>query len=199
MVRELKCELLPWQEIPELVRRVAKKIKKANFKPDYIVGITRGGWIPSVLLSDELGVKNLLSLKIEHWGITARKDKKAHLTIPLNLNLSGKKILLVDDLTDTGESIQLALKHLKEQNSQEIKVATLIHKAHSKFIPDFYARKIEQWKWIILPWNIKEDLKNLMKNFPQQLNPSEKVIKLEEEFGIKVGRELLQDILKDDY
>ncbi len=182
----------------EFSREVARKIKKEKFKPDYIIGITRGGWIPSVLLSDELGIKNLLSIKIEHWGITAQRDKKAHLVVPLNLDLEGKKILLVDDLTDTGESIQLALKHLKEKKVREVKVAALIHKAQSKFIPDFFAQRVEQWKWIILPWNINEDIKNLMKKVSQKrLSAKEMKKKLKEEFELEIEEKLMKRVMKN--
>ena len=165
-----------------------------------IVGITRGGWIPSVLLSDELGVKDLLALKIEHWGITAKKSKKARLIVPLNLNLKGRKILVVDDLTDTGESLELALKHLKENEAEEIKVATLIHKQQSTFIPEFYVKKVEEWKWIIFPWNINEDLSNLMKKIsPKKVSLEEMKVKLKDEFEIEVDKKTIKEVMENAY
>jgi hypothetical protein len=199
MPKKFKCTLLSWEDITKLSRKVSKKIQRSNFKPDLIVGITRGGWIPSMLLSDELSIRDLLALKIEHWGITARKDKKARIKFPLDVDLTRRKVLLVDDLTDTGESIKLAISHLKNLNAKEIKVATLIHKSKAKFEPDFYARKVEKWKWIIFPWNLNEDLSNLINKILRKDKKAtiEKIkSEFKKEFGIEVEKKTLNEILE---
>lgn len=199
MPKKFKCTLLSWEKIIELSKEVSKKILQDKFRPDIIVGITRGGWIPSVLISDELGLKDLLALKIEHWGITASKDEKARVKFPLNIDLAGKKILLVDDLTDTGESIELAIEHLKELNAKEVKTATLLHKTQSSSNPDFYAKKVEKWKWITFPWNLNEDLSNLVGKILQKDKNAtlEKINhELKKEFGIEVEERKIEDILK---
>ena len=49
--------------------------------------------------------KELISIKTEHWGSTANMDGKAVLAGKTNYDMSGKKVLLVDDITDTGESL----------------------------------------------------------------------------------------------
>ncbi|MEM2918600.1 MAG: phosphoribosyltransferase [Candidatus Altiarchaeota archaeon] len=196
MVKKLNCILISWDEILEFSDIVAEKILSANFEPNVIVGITRGGWIPSMLLSDRLQVKDLLSVKIQHWGITAKKDENAKIIVPIKKNLSGKKVLLVDDLTDTGESMLLAKNHVYELNAEEVKTATLIHKEQSSFKPDFYAKKIEKWVWVILPWNIYEDLTNLISKFPEKnLSVDEIHNKLKKEFSIDVDKELIRKVM----
>lgn len=196
MVEKLNCILISWDEILEFSDIVAEKILNANFEPNIIVGITRGGWIPSMLLSDRLEVKDLLSVKIQHWGITAEKDKNAKIVVPIKKKLSGKKVLLVDDLTDTGESMLLAKNHVYELNAEEVKTATLIHKEQSTFQPDFYAKKIEKWVWVILPWNIYEDLTNLISKFPEKnLSVDEIHSKLKKEFSIDVDKDIIRKVM----
>lgn len=196
MVEKLNCILISWDEILELSDIVTEKILNANFEPNIIVGITRGGWIPSMLLSDRLQVKDLLSVRIQHWGITAEKDKNAKIVVPIKKNLSGKKVLLVDDLTDTGESMLLAKNHAYELNAKEVKTATLIHKEQSLFEPDFYAKKIEKWVWVILPWNIYEDLTNLISKFPEKnLSVDEIHSKLKKEFSIDVNKDIIRKVM----
>ena len=163
MKKNFKCELLSWEKTRELSEIVAGKIIDSGYFADTIIAITRGGWVPAMNLSDALGIKDMFSLKVEHWGITATPDKTARLMIPLNVDISKKRILLVDDLTDTGESIRVSLEYLKKLNPMDIRTATLIHKKQSKFEPDYFAEKTGDWKWIILPWNITEDLCNLVK------------------------------------
>jgi hypothetical protein len=159
---KLICELRTWEQMRGLAEDVAAEIRESGFRPDYIVAIVRGGMVPAMNLSDLLGVYDVLTLRVRHWGATAVKDKKAVLDIPLNASIAGKKILLVDDLTDTGDSIVLALENIKKLSPAEVRVATLIHKASSKVEPDYYAEKIEKWRWVIFPWNIFEDLSALI-------------------------------------
>lgn len=198
-MENFKCELISWDYARELSEAVAEKIKNSGFKPDIIIGVTRGGLVPAMNLSDLLGIKDILALKVEHWGITATKSGKAELKVPLHASIDGKRVLLVDDLTDTGESIEVSLNHLKELNPAEIKTATLLHKSQSEFIPDFYAEDREEWRWIILPWNLNEDLTNLagriLKKNPE-LNAEELRSELKKEFDLELDEKTIAWFMK---
>ena len=199
MMENFKCELISWDYARELSEIVAEKIKKSGFKPDIIIAIIRGGLVPAMNLSDLLGIKDLLALKVEHWGITATKSGKAELKVPLNASIDDKRVLLVDDLTDTGDSIKISLNHLKELNPDEIKIATLLHKSQSDFKPDFYAEDREKWRWIILPWNLNEDLSNLagriLRKNPE-MSAGEVRSEMKKEFDLDIEEETLTSLMK---
>ena len=158
---EFKCEVMDWSKFYSLSKAVAKKIKESGYKSDALIGLARGGWVLSRVLCDFLGVKDLLSIKVEHWGITASPDGEARVKYPLSVDLSGKRILVVDDITDTGESMRKAVEHIRSLCPQETRTATLRHIEGSKFTPDYYGEKIG-WRWVIFPWNYVEDLCNLV-------------------------------------
>jgi len=198
VVDNFKCRYYSWDEIWELSRILSKKIRNSNFMADIIVGIARGGLIPAVNLSDFLGIKDLISIKIEHWGITATKSKKAELRYPININLKGKNVLLVDDLTDTGDSVLIALEHLRELNPRDVKTVTLMHKSTSDFEPDFYAEKIERWIWVIFPWNFNEDVGNLIKRILKDkgaLKPKDMREELKKNFDLDVDLKDVEEVL----
>src|SRR5512137_3053938 len=131
------CKVVTWDEIDLWAKNVVKKIRASGFKPDMVVALIRGGLVPARLICDHLHLKNLFAVKVEHWGITAQADMKAKLVAGLDLDLKGKKVLVVDDITDTGESLTLCSEHLRAKGPTELKYATLLHIAHSKFEPDF--------------------------------------------------------------
>lgn len=194
------CDLRTWGDMWDLSKVVAGKIRESSYRPDFIIGITRGGWIPAVNLSDLLGVRDLLSLKVEHWGITATADKRARLKFPLKVDLEGKKVLLVDDLTDTGESLKLSLRHVKTLNPREVRTATLIHKSMSRFTPDYYAEGVREWVWIIFPWNVTEDLCNLLgKVFGkgEEVTPRKAKKRLKTEFDLRIDDGTLRDVVAE--
>ncbi|TFF96740.1 phosphoribosyltransferase [Candidatus Thorarchaeota archaeon] len=155
------CYVLDFDDIYNYAYQTALKIKKSGWRPDAIVGIARGGWVHARIQCDLLAVKELYSVKIDHWGVTATKDGKAKLTCPLTADVTGKDVLVIDDITDTGESLTMAVEHVKTCGPDEVRSATLMHIAGSKFEPDYYGVEIS-WAWEIFPWNFYEDLTALI-------------------------------------
>ncbi|MGY5853763.1 MAG: phosphoribosyltransferase [Candidatus Thorarchaeota archaeon] len=155
------CYILDFDDISNYAFQAATKIKNSGWRPEVIVGIARGGWVHARIQCDLLGIKELYSVKVDHWGVTATKDGKAKLTCPLTADVTGKKVLVVDDITDTGQSLTLAEEHIKDCGPTEVKSATLMHIVGSDFVPDFFGVEVT-WAWEIWPWNFYEDLTSLI-------------------------------------
>ncbi len=157
------CRVVPWSEIDRWSDLLAEKIRAAHHEPEVIVGLTRGGWVPSRMLADRLGTKHLAALRAQHWGVTATPSGKAEITEGLNGRLDGKKVLVVDDITDTGQSLQLAVRHVAERGPVQVESATYLHISHSTYVPTYYAEEVprESWRWFVFPWNYWEDLRTL--------------------------------------
>lgn len=199
MEEKIKCRVVLWEEIDRWAEDVASKIRKSGFKPDVVIGLTRGGWVPARILCDNLVCKNLFSIKIEHWGITAQTDMKAKLVQELNHDIAGKNVLVVDDITDTGESLILALEHLKKKNPKEIRSATLLHITHSKIEPDYYSVRVpkEEWRWFIFPWNFKEDVDNLIGKIAAKTDdPAELADLMHEIYDIKKNKNTIEKVIR---
>ncbi len=189
--------ILPnWQEIYDLAKNISDNVKKSNFYPDTIVAISRGGLVPGRLFGDFLHIKNILTIKADHWGITATKDGEAKISHSLNVDLTGKKVLLVDDITDTGKSMELAIDHVNKLNPKELKTATLYHIKGSKYTPDFYSKEIE-WVWVIFPWNYREDMVNIIKGINEKEEKNIRELKEHlKELSINVQEEELKEIVE---
>ncbi len=158
---KFECEVMDWCLFYDLSKEVARKIIDSGYEPDFVVGLARGGWVLSRVLCDFLGVKDLVSLKVEHWGVTAHPDGKARLKYPFEIDLTGRRVLVVDDITDTGESMMIAVDYVKTMNPEEVRTAALRHITGSKFTPDYYGDEIT-WRWVIFPWNYTEDMCNIV-------------------------------------
>ncbi len=193
---KINCIVKTWQEMHDIAQKTTDKIKESDFHPDVIIGLSRGGLVPSRVFCDFLHIKDCFTIKVAHWGVTATKDGKAKLTHKLDMDLSGKKVLIVDDITDTGQSMELAKNHISELNPAEIKTATLIHLNNSKYVPDFYGSE-RDWAWIIFPWNKKEDLVNLIKKILAEEEEAVEKIKesFKENFDIDIETPEVEEIL----
>jgi hypothetical protein len=156
------CYILDYDDIANYAYQTAQNIKESGWRPEAIVGVARGGWVHARIQCDLLGVKNLYSVKVDHWGVTATKDGKAKLTCPLVGDVEDMQVLVVDDITDTGESLTMAVNHVEETGKPaEVRSATLMHIAGSKFVPDYFGVEVT-WAWEIWPWNFYEDLTSLI-------------------------------------
>jgi uncharacterized protein len=187
LMNQIKCQTPTWKDMENYAKIASNKIKDSGFKPDVIIALARGGLVPARLFCDFLVMKKCYSIKVDHWGITAAKDGKAKLSQSLDVDITDLKVLVVDDITDTGESLKISVEYLKSLNPSAIKTATLMHLNNSKFTPDFYG-SMENWAWIIFPWNYREDLVNLVGQAVEDVGKDqEKVqIKLRENCGIDV-------------
>lgn len=157
------CKLVTWTEIDRWVSTLADKIAKADRVPETIVALTRGGWVPARLIADRLGVKHMVAVRAQHWGVTATPDGQAEITEGLGQPLTGRTVLVVDDITDTGQSMELAARHVGESHPRRLESAALLHLTRSTYVPTYYAEEIPEgaWAWFIFPWNYWEDIGNL--------------------------------------
>jgi hypothetical protein len=140
----------------------AEKIRSDGYKPDIIVGISRGGIVPARILSDLLEVSDIEIIQIEFYSGIAKTICEPILKHPLQKLISGKKTLLVDDVSDSGKSLQLALTHLQQQGAAEIKTATLYTKPQSITKPDYTEKQTS--RWIVFPWDAKETVRKIIQS-----------------------------------
>ncbi len=168
------------KKIDEMCYELAKKIKESGFKQEVILGICRGGWIPARYIADLLGdFKEIANIKTEFYTGIEKTKKELKITQDISVNVEGKKVLLVDDVADSGRTLKGVIEHLKKKGAVEVKVACLHTKPQSIYEPDFYVDKTDAW--IIYPWMEKETV-DLLKNNPEELKrtgiPEEKIKKL---------------------
>jgi uncharacterized protein len=155
-----RCRVATWSDADRWAGTLSDRIRASGRLPGTIVALTRGGWVPARLVADRLGIHRLVSLRAQHWGVTARPSGKAELTEGLSGPVDGHDVLVIDDITDTGESLALATEHIRQAGARRLESAAFLHIAHSKFKPDYFAEEIERdhWVWVVFPWNYWEDV-----------------------------------------
>lgn len=159
----MKCVLTNWDYIYNLCRNLSNKIKDSDFKIDVVVALTRGGWIPGRILCDFIGLHDLVGLKIEHYVGTALMEDEAIVKYTVDERaVKDKNVLIIDDITDTGKSIESARDYILKLNPKDIKTAVLQFLFTSNAKIDFYAEYLDEWAWIIYPWNFIEDMVNII-------------------------------------
>ncbi len=158
---EIEFEIPTWNQVYGMLLNLAEKIRKNGFDPDIIVGVSRGGWPPARVLSDLLDNPNLANVKAEFYLGVAETKGEPVITQPVSMTVVGKKVLIVDEVADTGKSLKLVKEHITAEGAVEVKVATVYYKPWSIVKPDYYEK--ETSRWIVFPWEIRETIRKIAK------------------------------------
>lgn len=137
--------IMTWNEYNKQIKKLGDIINKGKFRPDMIIAIARGGWIPARYLSDLLHVKEMgsIGIKYEDYERT-RLDIYSAPSIPENC----KKLLLVEDMLESGKSIKWANEYYLDLG-YETMTASLFIINRTIFVPNYYLKIIDQIKF---PW-----------------------------------------------
>ncbi|TDN88475.1 hypothetical protein EV279_2917 [Microbacterium sp. BK668] len=147
-------ERLTWDGFGEASRTIARAILADGFVPEVVVAIARGGLLPAGAIAYGLGIKNCGAINVEFYtGIGTVLDAPAVLPPELDMSyLRGRRVLLVDDVADSGRTLDLAVKLLADQGA-EVRSAVIFTKPTTIVEPDY------SWKatslWIDFPWSWK--------------------------------------------
>ena len=160
MAANIDYEVPTWGQIYDMLLCQAQKIQRHPYKPDMVVGIAKGGLVPARILTDLLETPELATIQIEFYTGICQTLQEPALKQPLTAQLTGKKVLLVDDIADSGRSLNFAKTHIQTQGALETKTATLYHKPQSAETPDFYEKQTSSW--VVFPWETKETLRKII-------------------------------------
>jgi hypoxanthine phosphoribosyltransferase len=142
------CMEISWERFGELCRELALRIA-ANYYPDCVVGVSKGG-LPLATVLASLFRADLYPIRLSY----REKDEEMHDTPQWSVlppdRVAKKKVLLVDDISVTAKTLSMAKDELRRMGVSEVKTVTLsVH--HHSVKPDFFA--LETDALIIHPWD----------------------------------------------
>ncbi|KAA9393867.1 phosphoribosyltransferase [Kocuria coralli] len=145
-------EILTWQGFGDAIREQAQEIADSGFEPDLIIGVARGGLVPAGALSYAMGVKLLDAVNVEFYTDVHETLPDPVLLAPmLDVDsIRNKKVLVVDDVADSGRTLALVLELLAGFGA-ECRSAVIYSKPRSIIEPDYLWKAVDEW--IVFPWS----------------------------------------------
>jgi len=197
MPENFRCELISLDDVYDLSWRLGQQILESEFNPEVVVAIARGGFVPARFLCDFLDLSAMNCVKVQHYLPGAEKEERAWIRYPLSGRVEGQRVLLVDDVNDTGDTLEVALDHVKSLGAEEVRTCVLHEKLTTKVPADFKQVIVRDWHWIIYPWAVVEDVSgflNKMESLPGSVEEAAEY--LQKQYNINLPEERLRMLLK---
>ncbi|MGB7961715.1 MAG: phosphoribosyltransferase [Propionicimonas sp.] len=150
-------EVLSWEAFGKAVRELSQQVVDSGYRPDLLLSITRGGMLPAGAMSYAMGIKNLHIINVEFYtGVDKRLPMPVLLPpVPVAVDLSGQKILIIDDVADTGETLRM-VRDFCAEHVAETRTAVLYEKPSSVVRCDYVWKRTSEW--ISFPWSSEPPL-----------------------------------------
>ena len=139
--------IITWDNFDNYIKEAVELVRNSRFDPEVIVGIPRGGLTPAVCISHQLGVPLFVPYDADSWG-----------------KIKDKRILVVDDISDTGKELQLQLENAKTAACTSVKSLTLVTRKGTRTVPDFTVLHLNEeigspdYRWIVFPWERRDSI-----------------------------------------
>lgn len=153
-IHDQTYELYTWKVFGEHVFSLSKKIVESGEEFDRIIALAKGGTAIVRPILDLCGIKELSSIQIEFYSGIGQTARTPVITQSLPVKIKNERVLIIDDVSDSGETLVLATQYIKQHGTTEVKTATLATKPWTKFTPDYAYYQTEAW--LIFPWEIRE-------------------------------------------
>ena len=159
--------IVSWDEYNQTVEKLAIQIHESGYEPSILVGIMRGA-APMIDVLSRIFKLKCAYLAVESYSGKGVEDEQGDIVFSREMSSiapnMGGKILLCDDLSDTGITFNKSIDWLRKYKPikdkiEDIKTATLFKKKKSTFEPDFCANRLSGDPWIVQPFEIYEELR----------------------------------------
>ncbi len=159
--------IVSWEQYHQTVEKLAIQIEESNYKPSILVGIMRGA-APMIDVLSRIFKLKCAYLAVESYSGKGIEDEQGDIVFSREMSSiapnMGGRILLCDDLSDTGITFNKSIDWLKKYGPikdkiEDIKTATLWKKKKSTFDPDYCAVKLPDNPWIVQPFEVYEEVR----------------------------------------
>lgn len=156
---------MSWEDVEKSCEKIYQDMAKNNYVPDVIIGLLWGGVVPTRLMVDLFGHERTNTHVIYtslYDGVGKKRDSVDINMKHFNSDITNKKVLVIDDIWDTGTTMKAVLKELIERNC-EVSTTTLVYKNTNNMIaPNYYDYIInDDNSWITFPWEKHEFLREM--------------------------------------
>ena len=152
-----------WDQLGHLCFKLSKQINHQAKQYDRIIVIAKGGLTWARVLADYLQIPDIESIRVKLYRGIGKTFKKPQILQEVKADITGEKILLFDDVADSGQTLEFVEKLLYKQGAKSVDTSALFFKPSSKITPDFFDHQTDAW--IVFPHEIREFIEETFRDW----------------------------------
>lgn len=181
-IHEQTYLFVSWETSGKHILELSKKILKSGKTYDRIIALAKGGLTWSRLLGDYIAVEELSSVQISFYTGIATTKKAPIIIQSLPISIKGERVLIFDDIADSGETLEVAKQYATMHGAKDIDTATIAVKSWTKVMPDYHA--FSSGEWIIWPYEVRETISLLSSMWKERGDSPSDIRRQLKELGI---------------
>lgn len=151
---KIQYDIITWNDFDNIIENIAKSIENHTTSFDLILTVARGGLMPGVALSHRLGIRQVETIKITRTSDDSRnakfiKPSFSHFDFSM---LENKTVLIIEDIIDTGESMNFLVNRLNQVPNCSFTIATMVKRPNISLTYPITHCGIELSNWVVFPW-----------------------------------------------
>lgn len=143
---------IDWSEYGRLAEALSEKVRSGGERFDLVIGVARGGIPVAMVVADRLGVV-VDMINVKSYSDIGKRSKPRILST-VTERIAGKRILLVDDLVDQGDTLEFLKRRFLAKRPRSLSTAVLFKKPWSRTEPDYFLESVD--KWVVFPFEVGE-------------------------------------------
>ena len=146
-------DIVTWEALSDLVAGLADRLRALDTRFDVMLSITRGGLVPAGMLAYRLGIRNILVAAVEYYDDEGHPGPKpTFLQFPADPLLRGQRVLIVDEVWDSGTTIHAVTERARQAGGIPTTLVLHYKPTHSQVpgAPDFHAVTTD--RWVVYPF-----------------------------------------------
>lgn len=202
MKKNFSAEIIYLPQVYEIAYKVSVQITGSDDTFDTVIAIARGGMPPARIICDFLNIDTFTSLQIKHYSGGGKEIEEVEIRDPVDIDIRGRNVLIVDDINDSGKTLNSAYDHVVSLGPSVVKTAVLHEKVNTVFDSHFVGERIYQWRWVIYQWAVTEDLLEFLHRDNMLSASEDDAIKhLTEKYKLRIDKNLFSKVIsmKDNY
>ena len=151
--RQHSLYLLNWSHFDTAIRSIAKQVRSSGERVDCLLGVSRGGLVPAVSLSNVLGISAFHVIAVGRNVGDGQYLEKQPPQMLWHGNLAavrGKKVLVVDDVAGSGETLRYVREQAILADAASVRTAVIVRMHQGTSAADFVAVELDDW--VVFPW-----------------------------------------------
>ncbi len=172
---------LTWADLDEMTRSLADKVQFSGKKYDRIIALANGGLTMVRHFADLIDLRVISEMQVAYYRGINETHTTPEVIQPLSIDITDQRILIFEDIVDSGATLEFTLAHLQEKGATEVHTAALVRKSRATVHPEYSVELLD--RWVIFPYETRETIGELATKWRQEKLPEGTITERLREIG----------------